>query len=250
MPLKQKLYHGLLDLLQYLICFSQAKQTWSKQTIMSSDNSNLSIVQRNGHTIIIPPITHLTYKARKDHIGDNIWYKSLHFTFYLLCLATSLTYPYHTKSIPIHMGRYGIVHWHNETSARYIWGCCCLVICLMICIDKQIRAVYSITISDFFQGCLSECARSFLSELRLILECELSADPTSSCWFSSFFEFRNRPPHPLALFRACKCRDSCKYGWNICLKIKYIHRWCMESCESNKFTGNHKNIKKQAHNIM
>lgn len=52
MPLKQKLYHGLLDLLQYLICFSQAKQTWSKQTIMSSDNSNPSIVPKYKEMVI------------------------------------------------------------------------------------------------------------------------------------------------------------------------------------------------------
>lgn len=70
------------------------------------------------------------------------------------------------------------------------------------------------------QDGLSEDACSFLSELRLILGCDLSPDATSFCWFSFFFEFRNRPPHPLALLNACKCRDSCKYGCKIRFNYK------------------------------
>ncbi len=65
-----------------------------------------------------------------------------------------------------------------------------------------------------FQDVPSEEAISLLSELRLILACDWSPD-ASLCWFSSFFALRNRPPHPLALLSACKCRDSCKYGCKI-----------------------------------
>jgi hypothetical protein len=67
MPLKQKHYHGLLlDFATIAnMSLSKAKQTWYKQTIMISDNSNLSIVPNstkkwpynNNFTY------HLTYKG-------------------------------------------------------------------------------------------------------------------------------------------------------------------------------------------
>lgn len=59
---------------------------------------------------------------------------------------------------------------------------------------------------------LSEEATSIFSELRLILAWDLSEE-ASLCWFSFFFALRKRPPFPLALLRACWCRDSCKYGY-------------------------------------
>lgn len=69
-------------------------------------------------------------------------------------------------------------------------------------------------------------ARSFLSKFKLILGCVLSPDATSSCCFSFFFELRKRPPHPLALLNACKCRDSCRYGCQRSLKPSHkIWQW-------------------------
>lgn len=56
------------------------------------------------------------------------------------------------------------------------------------------------------------------SDLRLELASEVfSSEVVSSSSLRPPFFFlamRNRPPHPLSRFIACKCRDSCIYGWN------------------------------------
>lgn len=59
------------------------------------------------------------------------------------------------------------------------------------------------------QEAFSAEATSFFSDSRLMLTCELSPDSSCFCWLSVFFAVK-RPPHPLALFSACKWRDSCK----------------------------------------
>lgn len=60
------------------------------------------------------------------------------------------------------------------------------------------------------QEAFSEEATLSFPDSRLMLTWDLSPVSSCFCWLSVSFAVRKRPPHPLALFNACKCRDSCK----------------------------------------
>lgn len=86
--------------------------------------------------------------------------------------------------------------------------------------DTNIHPKYKLNMSlcmNFTQD-LPLGATADFSDLRLELASEVFSSEvasSSSSLRSPFFflALRNRPPHPLGRFIACKCRDSCIYGF-------------------------------------